>query len=66
MATIHDIRRQINLKDSAVQTPELSDDAAYGVLDNTCARDFAGSFRLYKLYARASELRAVHGGPGDR
>ena len=28
LATIHDIRRQINLKDSAVQTPELSDEAA--------------------------------------
>jgi hypothetical protein len=54
IATIHDIRQQINLKDSAVQTPELSDEAAYDVLDSTCAKNFAGSFRLYKLYARAS------------
>jgi hypothetical protein len=54
LATIHDIRRQINLKDSAVQTPELSDEAAYRVLEGTCRRDFAGSFRLYKLYARAT------------
>ena len=58
IATIHDIRQQINLKDSAVQTPELSDHAAYGVLHNTCERNFAGSFRLYKLYARATGFAA--------
>jgi hypothetical protein len=56
IATIHDIRQQINLKDSAVQTPELSDDAAYEVLDNLCSKDFADSFRLYKLYARAASF----------
>jgi hypothetical protein len=58
VATIHDVRQQVNLKDSAVQTPELSDKAAYEVLDNTCGRDFAGSFRLYKLYARAASFAA--------
>jgi hypothetical protein len=58
LATIHDIRRQVNLKDSAVETPELSDHAAYEVLENTCERDFAGSFRLYKLYARAASFAA--------
>jgi hypothetical protein len=54
IATIHDIREQVNLKDSAVQTPELSDKQAYRVLDATCSKDFASSFRLYKLYARAA------------
>ena len=58
LATIHDIRQQVNLKDSAVQTPELSDHAASEVLDGTCKRDFAGSFRLYKLYARAASFAA--------
>ena len=58
LATIHDIRQQVNLKDSAVQTPELSDHAASEVLNNTCTRDFAGSFRLYKLYARAASFAA--------
>jgi hypothetical protein len=58
IATIHDIRQQVNLKDSSVQTPELSDHAALEVLDNTCERDFAGSFRLYKLYARAASFAA--------
>ena len=51
-------RQQVDLKDSAVQTPVLSDDAAYRVLDNTCSKDFAGSFRLYKLYARAASFAA--------
>jgi hypothetical protein len=58
LATIHDIRQQVNLKDSAVKTPELSDRAAYEILENTCSRDFAGSFRLYKLYARAASFAA--------
>jgi hypothetical protein len=56
LATIHDIRRQVNLRDSAVKTPELSDAAAYRVLDTTCRRPYAGSFRLYKLYARAASF----------
>jgi hypothetical protein len=58
LATIDDIRRQVNLQDSAVKTPELSDRAAYEILENTCKRDFAGSFRLYKLYARAASFAA--------
>jgi hypothetical protein len=53
LATIEDIREQINLKDSSVQTPELSDEAAYRVLDGTCRKPYAATFRLYKLYARA-------------
>ena len=58
LATIHDIREQVNLQDSAVKTPELSDKAAYRVLDNTCRKPFAASFRLYKLYARAASFAA--------
>ena len=56
LATIEDIREQINLKDSAVQTPELSDKAAYRILDTICARPYAAGFRLYKLYARADSF----------
>ena len=56
LATIDDIREQINLKDSAVQTPELSDKAAYRILDTICSRPYAASFRLYKLYARADSF----------
>ena len=53
LATIEDIREQVNLKDSAVKTPELSDKAAYRVLNGICRKPYAASFRLYKLYARA-------------
>ena len=56
LATIEDIREQINLKDSAVQTPELSDKAAYRILDTICSRPYAATFRLYKLYARADSF----------
>ena len=56
LATIDDIREQVNLKDAAVQTPELSDKAAYRVLDSICRRPYAASFRLYKLYARADSF----------
>jgi hypothetical protein len=56
VATIHDIRAQVNLKDGTVRTQALTDRAAYRVLRNICSKDFAGSFRLYKLYARAASF----------
>ena len=58
LATIDDIRKQVNLQDSAVKTPELSDKVAYRVLDATCRKPFAAGFRLYKLYARAASFAA--------
>jgi hypothetical protein len=56
LATIEDIREQVNLKDSAVKTPELSDRAAYRILDTICSRPYAATFRLYKLYARTDSF----------
>jgi hypothetical protein len=56
VATIHDIRAQVNLKDGTVRTQALTDRAAYRVLRNICSKYFAGSFRLYKLYARAASF----------
>ena len=58
LATIDDVREQVNLQDSAVKTPELSDATAYRVLDSTCRKPFARGFRLYKLYARAASFAA--------
>jgi hypothetical protein len=58
LATIEDIREQINLRDGTVRTIPLSNRAAYRILDTTCSKDFAGSFRLYKLYARAASFAA--------
>jgi hypothetical protein len=59
LATLADIREQVNLEDTAVKTPELSDRTAYRVLDNICRKPFARSFRLYKLYARAASFAAL-------
>ena len=39
-----------------MRTQALTDRAAYRVLHNICSKDFAGSFRLYKLYARAASF----------
>ncbi len=56
IATIDDIREQVNLKDGTVETPALTDKQAYRVLDGICSRPYAGTFRLYKLYARADSF----------
>lgn len=54
LATIADIRSQINLEDSGVEAPPLSDDEAMQMFDSACSNDFADGFRLYVLYARAA------------
>jgi hypothetical protein len=54
LATIEDVREQINIKDGTGETPELSDDVAYGLFQRTCENDYAQTFRLYKIYARAT------------
>ncbi len=58
LATIAEVRSQINLQDGSVRTPELSDETAYEFFENTCANDFARSFRLYKVYARAAAFQS--------
>ena len=54
LATIADIRSQVNLEDSGVDAPPLSDEEAMELFDNACAETFAKGFRLYVLYARAA------------
>ena len=58
-ATIADIRRQINLRDTPTPTPELSDAQAARVFDEACAPAYAAGFRLYKLYARAAAFHSL-------
>lgn len=58
LATIDDIREQVNLQDSNVETPALSDKDAYRLLETTCADDFAQGLRLYKIYAKATGFAA--------
>jgi hypothetical protein len=59
LATIADIRAQINTGDPGVQNPELSDREAYDVFQGACRHDYAAGFRLYKLYFRASAYQPL-------
>ena len=54
LATIADIRAQVNRTDAGIQAPPLSDDEALEVFDGACSQSFADGFRLYVLYARAA------------
>ena len=54
LATIEDVRSQINLADSGIDSPELTDEEAQQLFDNACEPSWAAGFRLYKLYARAA------------
>ena len=54
LATIADIRGQVNRDDTGIKAPPLSDTEAMALFDNACAETYAGSFRLYVLYARAA------------
>ena len=54
LATIEDVRGQINLEDSGISAPALTDEEAAQVFDSSCRPVWAQGFRLYKLYARAA------------
>lgn len=54
LATIADVRSQINLLDSGIDAPALTDEEAQEMFDNSCEPTWAQGFRLYKLYARAA------------
>jgi hypothetical protein len=59
LATIEDIRAQINLEDAPVQTTSLSDERAREVFDNACAEAYSAPFRLYRIYARAAAFETL-------
>lgn len=54
MATIADIRAQVNQAGADGPTPDLPDDEAYDLFESVCANDYAAGFRLYKVYIRAA------------
>lgn len=54
LATIADVRAQVNRRDDGLTEPELTDEEASEVFDGACRPDYAFGFRLYKLYARAA------------
>jgi len=59
LATIHDIREQLNQTGGGEPTSDLGDQQAYAVLQRACRQDFAAGFRLYKLYARAAAFQPL-------
>lgn len=54
LATIGDIRAQLNQAGSDGPTPDLTDQEAYDLFERACANDYAAGFRLYKVYARGA------------
>ncbi len=56
LATIIDIRSQVNKDTADISSSSLTNDEAQGVFDRACSNDFAATFRLYVLYARAASM----------
>jgi hypothetical protein len=54
LATIEDVRSQINLQDSGIDAPALTDDEALELFNGACEPAYAQGFRLYKLYSHAA------------
>ena len=54
LATVADIRNQVNRDDSGIDSPPLSDEEAVKLFDQECAQPYAKGFRLYVIYARAA------------
>jgi hypothetical protein len=54
LATIADIRNQVNRDDTGIDAPPLSDTEAMQLFDQACKPAYARSFRLYVIYARAA------------
>ena len=54
LATVADIRNQVNRDDTGIESPPLSDEEAVQLFDQECAKPYAKGFRLYVVYARAA------------
>jgi hypothetical protein len=66
LATIHDIRAQLNQAGGVEPTSDLNDQRAYALLQRACANEFASGFRLYKLYARGAAFSRLGIGGAKR
>lgn len=60
LATVEDIRSQVNREDAGVTASELSDKETMEVFDNGCDKPYAQSFRLHVIYARAAAFKPLH------
>lgn len=54
LATIADVRSQVNRQDAGIRAPALTNGEAQGIFDSACEPAWAQGLRLYKLYARAA------------
>ena len=52
-ATVVELRDQLTQQGERSNESPLSDARAYTIIHKACRPDYAGSLRLYKLYARA-------------
>lgn len=59
LATVADIRSQVNREDAGVTASELSDDEAIEVFENGCDEPSAAGYRLHVMYARAAAFKPL-------
>lgn len=59
LATVTDIRAQLNQAGADGPTPALPEQEAYDLFERACANDYATGFRLYKVYARAAAFSSL-------
>lgn len=59
VATVEDIRSQVNREDAGVTASALTNEEAIEVFDNGCDQPYAQSFRLHVLYARAASVKPL-------
>ncbi len=59
LATVTDIRAQLNQAGADGPTPSLPEQEAYDLFERACANDYAAGFRLYKVYARAAAFSSL-------
>ena len=59
LATVEEIRSQVNREDAGVTASELSDEEAIEVFDNGCDQPSAAGYRLHVMYARAAAFKPL-------
>lgn len=59
LATVEEIRSQVNREDAGVTASALDDERAVEVLDAGCDKPYAAGYRLHILYARAAAFEPL-------
>lgn len=59
LATIEDVRSQVNREGGGVTASALTDAEAMEVFENGCDEAAAGSYRLHIMYARAAAFKPL-------